>query len=305
MKETMMRILSAVILLPIFIFSFQYSAFLYYIPLLLLGLIVIYLGLTEFYKLSDRGEEGRPFRTTGILLGFLIFFIYYFNLLFRQNQLELPFWLENTARFFKADYEMVVMAVFLVTFFSYVWQIIYRPLDGAIFSVSTTVLGVLYLAIPLGHFLKLLSLPFGLYYIYIVCGLTMITDAGAYFGGRLFGRHPAGLKISPKKTIEGYVTGSITAVIYCLIINAIWIHALDKTPAFGTIETIIFGFVFSVISVAGDLSESAMKRDARTKDSAGTIPGHGGILDLSDALLFTIPCAYIYLVIKEMAGFSI
>ena len=305
MKETMMRILSAVILLPIFIFSFQYSAFLYYIPLLLLGLIVIYLGLTEFYKLSDRGEEGRPFRTTGILLGFLIFFIYYFNLLFRQNQLELPFWLENTARFFKADYEMVVMAVFLVTFFSYVWQIIYRPLDGAIFSVSTTVLGVLYLAIPLGHFLKLLSLPFGLYYIYIVCGLTMITDAGAYFGGRLFGRHPAGLKISPKNTIEGYVTGSITAVIYCLIINAIWIHALDKTPAFGTIETIIFGFVFSVISVAGDLSESAMKRDARTKDSAGTIPGHGGILDLSDALLFTIPCAYIYLVIKEMAGFSI
>ena len=305
MKETMMRILSAVILLPIFIFSFQYSAFLYYIPLLLLGLIVIYLGLTEFYKLSDRGEEGRPFRTTGILLGFLIFFIYYFNLLFRQNQLELPFWLENTARFFKADYEMVVMAVFLVTFFSYVWQIIYRPLDGAIFSVSTTVLGVLYLAIPLGHFLKLLSLPFGLYYIYIVCGLTMITDAGAYFGGRLFGRHPAGLKISPKKTIEGYVTGSITAVIYCLIINAIWIHALDKTPAFGMIETIIFGFVFSVISVAGDLSVSAMKRDARTKDSAGTIPGHGGILDLSDALLFTIPCAYIYLVIKEMAGFSI
>ena len=78
MKETMMRILSAVILLPIFIFSFQYSAFLYYIPLLLLGLIVIYLGLAEFYKLSDRGDEGRPFRTTGLILGFLIFF----NLLF-------------------------------------------------------------------------------------------------------------------------------------------------------------------------------------------------------------------------------
>lgn len=305
MKETMMRILSAVILLPIFIFSFQYSAFLYYIPLLLLGLTVIYLGLAEFYKLSDRGDEGRPFRTTGLVLGFLIFFIYYFNLLFRQNQIELPFWLANSVRLFKADYELVVMAVFLIPFFSYVWQIVYRPLDGAIFSVSTTVLGVLYLAIPLGHFLKLLSLPFGIYYIYIVCGLTMITDAGAYFGGRLFGRHPAGLKISPKKTIEGYVTGSVTAIIYCLLINVIWINVLDKTPAFGTIETIIFGFVFSVISVAGDLSESAMKRDAHTKDSAGTIPGHGGVLDLADALLFTIPCAYIYLVLKEMAGFTI
>jgi phosphatidate cytidylyltransferase len=305
MKETIMRILSAAILLPIFIFSFQYSAFLYYIPLFLLGLTVIYLGLIEFYKLSDRGDEGRPFRTTGFILALIIFTIYYFNLLLRQNQIEVPYWLANSGRFLKADYELVVLAVFLVTFFSFVWQILHRPLDGAIFSVSTTILGVIYLAIPLGHFLKLLSLPFGIYYIYIVCGLTMITDAGAYFGGRLFGRHPAGLKISPKKTIEGYVTGIITAIIYCLIINAVWIHMLGKTPAFGTIETILFGFVFSIISVAGDLSESAMKRDAHTKDSAGTIPGHGGVLDLADALLFTIPTAYVYLVFKEMAGFSI
>jgi phosphatidate cytidylyltransferase len=164
---------------------------------------------------------------------------------------------------------------------------------------------VIYLAIPLGHFLKLLGLQNGVYYIYIVCGLTMITDAGAYFGGRLFGRHPAGLKISPKKTIEGYVTGIVTSILYCLIINAIWTYSLGKTPAFGTIETIVFGFIFSVISVAGDLSESAMKRDAHTKDSAGTIPGHGGVLDLADALLFTIPMCYVYLVLKEMAGFAI
>ncbi|MBP9887024.1 MAG: phosphatidate cytidylyltransferase [Leptospiraceae bacterium] len=305
MKETIMRILSAAILLPIFIFSFQYSAFLYYIPLLLMGLIIIYLGLNEFYKLSDRGEEGRPFRTTGLIIGWILYVIYYFNFLFRQNQVELPYFLANSVRFFKADYEIVVMVLFLVGFLSYVWQILYRPLDGAIFSVSTTVLGVIYLVIPLGHFFKLLSLPFGIYYVYLVCGLTMITDAGAYFGGRLFGRHPAGLKISPKKTIEGYVTGSITAIIYCFIVNYIWTITTGKQPPFGLIETILFGFIFSVISVAGDLAESAMKRDARTKDSAGTIPGHGGVLDLVDALLFTIPCAYIYLVLKEMAGFAI
>lgn len=274
-------------------------------PLFLLGLTVIYLGLNEFYKLSDKGEEGRPFRMTGMVLSILIFLIYYLNLLFRQNQVELPSGLASMVGYFKSEYELVSIAVFLVAFFSFVWQILYRPLDGAIYSVSTTVLGVIYLAIPLGHFLKLLSLPHGIYYIYIVCGLTMITDAGAYFGGRLFGRHPAGLKISPKKTIEGYVTGSVSAVLYCLIINAIWVKGLGKNIPFGTIETIVFGFVFSVISVAGDLSESAMKRDAKTKDSAGTIPGHGGVLDLADALLFTIPTCYVYLVLKEMVGFSI
>ena len=122
MKETIMRILSAAILLPIFIFSFQYSAFLYYIPLFLLGLTVIYLGLIEFYKLSDRGDEGRPFRTTGFILAVIIFTIYYFNLLLRQNQIEVPYWLANSGRFLKADYELVVLAVFLVTFFSFVWQ---------------------------------------------------------------------------------------------------------------------------------------------------------------------------------------
>jgi phosphatidate cytidylyltransferase len=305
MKETIMRILSAAVMVPIFIFSFQYSAFLYYIPLFLLGTVLIYLGLTEFYKLSDRGEDGRPFRNTGFILVMLIFIVYFFNFLSRQNQVILPFWLEKSVGYFKAEYELIVIGVFLVSFFSFIWQILFRPLDGAIFSVSTTVLGVIYLALPLGHFLKLLTLPYGVYYIYIVCGLTMITDTGAYFGGRLFGRHPAGLKISPKKTIEGYITGSISAIIYCFIVNAIWTYTTGKATPFGIVETIFFGFIFSIISVAGDLSESAMKRDAHTKDSAGTIPGHGGVLDLVDALLFTVPTSYIYLMIKEMAGFSI
>lgn len=305
MKETIMRLLSAAVMVPIFIFSFHYSAFLYYLPLYILGISVIYLGLVEFYSLSDRGEEGRPFRKTGLILGLIIFTIYYFHLLFRQNQVMLPSWIANSVGYFKADYELVVIAVFLVSFFAFVWQILFRPLDGAMYSVSTTVIGVIYLVLPLGHFLKLLALPNGLYYVYIVCGLTMLTDTGAYFGGRLFGRHPAGLKISPKKTIEGYVTGSIAAIVFCFGVNGVWIYTTGKNTPFGIIETILFGFVFSVISVAGDLAESAMKRDAHAKDSSGTIPGHGGVLDLADALFFTIPMSYLYLILKEMAGFSI
>ena len=305
MKETLLRILSAIILLPIYIYSFQYSAPIYHIPLFLMAVIITYLGIKEYYKLSNREEEGKPFSGTGFLLGQIIIFIYYFNFLIRQNRFEIPYWIGNFGRFFQADYELIVLVIFLVMFFSLTLQVIKRPLDGAIFSTSTTLFGVIYVTIPLGHFFKLLSLQHGVYYIYIVTGLTMITDAGAYFGGRFFGRHPAGLKISPKKTIEGYITGIIASVIYCLIINFIWINIWNDIHVFSTIETILFAIVFSVISVAGDLAESGMKRDAKIKDSAGTIPGHGGVLDLADALFFTIPMCYFYIILKEMLGFAI
>jgi phosphatidate cytidylyltransferase len=305
MKETMLRILSAAVLVPIYIYSFQYSSGVYFFPLYLLGAIIIHLGLKEIYSLSNREEEGKPFRGTGYIFGQIIFIIYYFNFLFRQNKFEAPYFIVNIAKFFQADYELVAICIFFVVFFSLVNQILKRPLNGAIFSVSTTVLGVIYIVIPIGHFLKLLSLSHGIYYIYILTGLTIMTDVGAYFGGRLFGRHPAGLKISPKKTLEGYATGIVSAVFYSLLINLIWEKVWNDTPSFGTIETILFAIVFSVISVAGDLAESGMKRDAKIKDSAGTIPGHGGVLDLSDALLFTIPLCYIYLIAKEMLGFGI
>jgi phosphatidate cytidylyltransferase len=305
MKETLMRILSAALILPIFIYAFQYSSGLYFIPFYIMGSIAIYLGLNEFYKLSDREDEGRAFRGTGNFFAHIIFFIYFFNFLFRQNKFEVPFFIGNMGKYFQAEYELVTVCIFLIVLISLILQILKRPLDGAIFSVSTTVVGVIYMVVPLGHFLKVLSLPNGIYYIYMTAGLTFITDAGAYFGGRLFGRHPAGLKISPKKTLEGYATGMVSAVIYCLIINFIWINVWKEAPPFGTIETILFAIVFSIISVAGDLAESAMKRDAKIKDSAGTIPGHGGFLDLADALLFTIPSCYFYLILKEMLGFSI
>ncbi len=305
MKETLMRILSAIILLPMYIYSFQYSEGLFFLPLYLMGVVIIHLGLKEIYALSNREEEGKPFLGTGFFLAQVIYIIYYFNFLFRQSKFEVPFFIGNIAKYFQADYELVTICIFLVIFFSLINQILKRPLDGAIFSVATTVLGVIYVSIPIGHFFKILALKNGIYYVYILTGLTMMTDVGAYFGGRLFGRHPAGLKISPKKTLEGYATGIISAVIYCLAINFIWVKVWKDTPSFGTIETILFAMVFSVISVAGDLSESAMKRDAKIKDSAGTIPGHGGVLDLSDALLFTIPLCYIYLIVKEMLGFSI
>lgn len=129
-----------------------------------------------------------------------------------------------------------------------------------------------------------------------------MTDAGAYFGGRWFGSHPAGLAISPKKTWEGYVTGIFTAIGSVFIFNIIWEYSTGTSAAVKGLEVFLISAILSFVSVIGDLLESAMKRDAKIKDSGSLIPGHGGILDLADALLITIPILYYYLQIKGNLG---
>lgn len=303
MSETARRILSSAILVPLFLFSFYYPDW-YYIQLYLLCGAAIYLGMHEFYAFANKGDEGKPFIKTGIFYAFLIFSAYYIFLLSHQTKVPVPNELKKFLEMFSG--KDAVPAIIMTAFIHiYILQILFRQLDGAIYSTSSTIAGMLYLSIPCGHFLKLVSLENGIYYIWIVAGLTFITDAGAYFGGRWFGRHPAGLKISPKKTWEGYVTGLITSLIFTLTVNYFWPRVTGKPTPMGYLELVLFTPVMSIISVAGDLSESAMKRDAKMKDSASVIPGHGGLLDLADAVFFTVPASYIYISIKEALGMTV
>jgi len=79
----------------------------------------------------------------------------------------------------------------------------------------------------------------------------------------------------------------------------------DTCVSIGYLEAGVLAFFTSIVSILGDLTESAMKRDAQTKDSASIIPGHGGVLDLIDAMLFTIPAGYYYLYFKTIMGYSV
>ncbi|MCC6275532.1 MAG: phosphatidate cytidylyltransferase, partial [Leptospiraceae bacterium] len=258
-----------------------------------------FLAVREFYIFSDRQEDGRPFRGTGYFFAFLIIFLYYTNFLKAQRIFDLPDAMKGLVNFLSPGFDLVILSFFALFLVSFALQIIKRPLDGAIFSVAATILGVLYVAVPFGHFILLVSFPKGVYYIWAVSGITIFTDTGAYFGGRLLGRHPAGLKISPKKTWEGYVSGVISAILFLYVLNFFWGKFSGEEPAFGMVESFFIALGFSVISVLGDLSESAMKRDAKMKDSASLIPGHGGILDLIDALLLTFPSMYYFVKIQE------
>jgi phosphatidate cytidylyltransferase len=302
--ETLKRLISAIILVPLFIFSFHYSGW-YYFQLFVFGASVIYLGVVEFCSFSDKGDEGKPFVKIAIFYGLLIFFVSYLQFIQVQTHNPLSPEIKAYLKYIPADANLITPLIFILFVHSFVVQLISRPLEGAILSVSTTVIASIYLGLTNAHFFKLLQQTNGIYYIWIIAGTVFITDGGAYFGGRFFGRHPAGLKISPKKTWEGYITGLITALMYTIGVTFCFEKITGETTPFSYAELFLFTPIFSVISVIGDLSESAMKRDAKIKDSASVVPGHGGVLDLADALLIVMPCSYYYLCIKEVLGYTI
>jgi phosphatidate cytidylyltransferase len=124
--------------------------------------------------------------------------------------------------------------------------------------------------------------------------LTWATDTGAYFFGRALGRHKLIPSVSPAKTVEGAVGGVVVAVV------AAWLYVMFLLEPFAQLSMVpvglvVFAIVISVVAQIGDLAESLFKRDAGVKDSSRLLPGHGGILDRFDSLLFVLPVAYVML----------
>jgi phosphatidate cytidylyltransferase len=126
----------------------------------------------------------------------------------------------------------------------------------------------------------------GFGYVLLLFFVISVTDIGAYYTGMKFGKTPLFPAISPKKTVEGSIGGTIFALIF-----AIGIGYLIKITL---IQSIIAGIIITMAAQFGDLAESMLKRDAGTKDSADLLPGHGGILDRADSYIFTVAIAYYY-----------
>jgi phosphatidate cytidylyltransferase len=116
-------------------------------------------------------------------------------------------------------------------------------------------------------------------------------DIGAYFTGRLLGRHPMTPVLSPKKTWEGFVGGMVTAVLVSIGLSRLGTKLQESYWM-----TIAFGITVGITGVLGDLAESLIKRDSGQKDAAQTVPGYGGILDVVDAVIFAAPVVYWWLV---------
>lgn len=135
------------------------------------------------------------------------------------------------------------------------------------------------------HFVMLRAVHQGLGWMLLACLVTWSTDSGAYFAGRRFGKRPFFAAISPKKTLEGAIGGLLAGILAAAIVVLAGLHVpLPLAP--------LIGLSVSAVAQLGDLLESLLKREAGAKDSGTLIPGHGGILDRIDSLLFAVTVTF-------------
>ena len=153
-------------------------------------------------------------------------------------------------------------------------------------AIAGTLLGVIWIGVAVTLAVLLRELPNGKGILIDVLLGTFLGDTAAYLGGRMFGRRLLAPRISPNKTVEGLIIGTLAAVV------AVLLAALFQSTWLSQGHALLLGVTVAVFAPLGDLFESVIKRDAGTKDT-GTIFGpHGGILDRGDAALFTISAAY-------------
>jgi phosphatidate cytidylyltransferase len=160
-------------------------------------------------------------------------------------------------------------------------------------GIGVTILGVMYVAFLGGFLISTrvgfenvpgLSTDLLLYFFIVIFG----SDSGAYFAGRAFGKHKLAPKISPGKTVEGLIGGILAAAGFAALCTLTFFAELPYQ------FSIPLAAVMAVVGVLGDIAESAMKRGSNTKDAASILPGHGGLLDRLDSLLFNAPILYYF-----------
>ena len=153
--------------------------------------------------------------------------------------------------------------------------------------------GSVYIGWMLSHLILLHRMECGIALIFFVFLVTWGADTAAYYVGSVFGTYKFAPRISPGKTIEGAFGGLIGAVMMALVAKIGFMPWLD------VVDCVILGVLLGSVGMAGDLFESRLKRHAGVKDSGTILPGHGGLLDRVDSLIFTSPVFYYYVVLIE------
>ena len=195
------------------------------------------------------------------------------------------------AAVFKADHWLSA-ALTLAISAALVWVLFTRPdFEQGLRDIGLAFVGILYISILLPHFVWLRDQsPLGPRWVVLVLAIGMAGDAGGYFVGKALGRHKLSPHVSPGKTIEGALGIVAASLLIASIYKLLFLHEV------GMQEILYLSLVMSVLGQLGDLSESVMKRAFGAKESGWIFPGHGGVLDRIDSLLFPVAFLYYHLV---------
>lgn len=261
------RVISGVLFLPLFYLVAWRLDPIYFAALVLLAVVI---GQYEFYRMAKaRGIV--PNTVLGIVIGVLLIMESYHPVFPDGERLYLPglLLLVMTARLFSP-----------------------RPVQGALEDMAATFLGISYVALLFSFQIAIRIGADGRQWLVFLFFVIWASDIGAYSIGIPFGRRRLYEKVSPKKSIEGFV-GAVVAAAAMALLCRVWFM-----PVIGAAEIAGIGIALAIVGTVGDLAESLLKRAAGVKDSGTVIPGHGGILDRMDSMLFAAPVLYYYLKIR-------
>lgn len=236
-----------------------------------IGAVAMSIALWEFWRLARRQAD----LAAMFLGGAALFTIFYFS---------------EPGK--KLDFEMMQAVILVFTMGALAAGMLRgAPFDKMIVSVGATVLGVLYIVFLGGHLIAVrmaFSPALSRHLLSFFFLVLMSADMAAYYGGTLFGSHKLAPTISPGKTWEGAIAGLMISLLAAALAHFWFFKELPLKLA------LPLAALMNVLGIAGDLTESALKRGAGAKDTANILPGHGGLLDRMDSLLFNAPVIYYF-----------
>lgn len=261
------RILSGLIMAPLLVFLYLGGY-----PLMVACFAIGIVGMYEFYK-GFHAVGSKPNIIVGCLFTLALYGFYIFK--------GIP-----DTRFFMLWLVLLIMAGFI--------SCLYKFEERTLYDGMATVIGVIYVVFFSFHVVLLDATPHKIL-VWVVVLAAFGSDIVAYFVGSAVGEKKLCPNLSPKKTLEGSIGGVVGGTLFCGLF-----YYFFAFPYF--IDAIIVGMFASIISQFGDLCASAFKRKMGIKDYGNLIPGHGGILDRFDSVLFTAPFVYYYAVFFVTVG---
>ena len=309
MSNLATRVTVSVIGIPLILWFTMTGGF----PFFLFIAAVSTLGLYEFFRMAE-GRGASPQKWVGMAFGLAINAAFFFGRL----QYLLLEWAKSMGLGLPLPTMFQLLVILFLLFLPLILLVeLFRNRPAPARNVAATVFGVCYVSLFLGSLIGLRELftpaDFPVYRHFSVHGLAIapdvaetvyrwggytvlslfaalwLCDSAAYFFGIRFGRHKLLERVSPNKTWEGATAGFLAAVIAFLTARALVLPYMSLTTA------VVCGILVGGFGQLGDMVESLFKRDAGVKDSSRLIPGHGGILDRFDSLIFVSPLIYVYL----------